>query len=212
MFMCIWQLALNHFTGAAGNFLVPISLMSENAFKTVLEIDTVSCLSLKRLVTRLSCHFFENKIGSFNTIKATLSHVRASKGAYIHVSATLHYKGIYKKYNHMPVLIIWSCRYPLPGSRFGSESRCRRSFGRSCGGGRPQWRSIQCYRPRPYTRHWGDEPFVCENFGSPSSSRGPPWHNQRCWKRYCVFVQRRSCFYYWTSPRRRRWLNAFWIL
>lgn len=58
--------------GAAGNFLVPISGMSENAFKTVLEIDTM---------------------GSFNTIKATLSHVRASKGAYIHVSATLHYKG-----------------------------------------------------------------------------------------------------------------------
>jgi len=58
--------------GAAGNFLAPISGMSENAFKTVLEIDTM---------------------GSFNTIKATLSHVRASKGAYIHVSATVHYKG-----------------------------------------------------------------------------------------------------------------------
>jgi len=58
--------------GAAGNFLVPISAMSENAFRTVLEIDT---------------------IGSFNTIKATLSHVRSSKGAYIHVSATLHYRG-----------------------------------------------------------------------------------------------------------------------
>jgi len=58
--------------GAAGNFLVPISGMSENAFKTVVEIDT---------------------IGSFNTIKATLDYVRASKGAYIHVSATLHYKG-----------------------------------------------------------------------------------------------------------------------
>lgn len=58
--------------GAAGNFLVPISGMSENAFKTVMEIDT---------------------IGSFNTIKATLDHVRASKGAYIHVSATLHYTG-----------------------------------------------------------------------------------------------------------------------
>jgi peroxisomal 2,4-dienoyl-CoA reductase len=27
--------------GAAGNFLVPISGMSENAFKTVMEIDTV---------------------------------------------------------------------------------------------------------------------------------------------------------------------------
>ncbi|CAA7262379.1 unnamed protein product [Cyclocybe aegerita] len=58
--------------GAAGNFLVPIQNMSENAFKTVMEIDT---------------------IGSFNTVKATLAHVRASKGAYIHVSATLHYSG-----------------------------------------------------------------------------------------------------------------------
>lgn len=29
-------------TGAAGNFLAPISGISENAFKTVLEIDTVS--------------------------------------------------------------------------------------------------------------------------------------------------------------------------
>jgi peroxisomal 2,4-dienoyl-CoA reductase len=59
--------------GAAGNFLVPISGMSENAFQTVVEIDT---------------------IGSFNTIKATLDYVRASKGAYIHVSSTLHYKGM----------------------------------------------------------------------------------------------------------------------
>jgi len=58
--------------GAAGNFLAPISGMSENAFKTVMEIDT---------------------IGTYNTIKATLMHVRAAKGAYIHVSATLHYSG-----------------------------------------------------------------------------------------------------------------------
>ncbi|KAJ3532873.1 hypothetical protein NMY22_g7566 [Coprinellus aureogranulatus] len=56
--------------GAAGNFLAPISGVSENAFKTVLEIDTM---------------------GTYNTIKATIQHVRASKGAYIHVSATLHY-------------------------------------------------------------------------------------------------------------------------
>jgi len=58
--------------GAAGNFLAPISGLSENAFRTVVEIDT---------------------LGTFNTIKATISHVRASKGSYIHVSATLHYKG-----------------------------------------------------------------------------------------------------------------------
>jgi len=58
--------------GAAGNFLAPISGVSENAFKTVLEIDTM---------------------GTYNTIKATLPHVRSSRGSYIHVSATLHYRG-----------------------------------------------------------------------------------------------------------------------
>ncbi|KAF9451457.1 2,4-dienoyl-CoA reductase [Macrolepiota fuliginosa MF-IS2] len=58
--------------GAAGNFLAPISGVSENAFRTVVEIDT---------------------IGTYNTMKATLPHVRASKGSYIHVSATLHYRG-----------------------------------------------------------------------------------------------------------------------
>jgi len=58
--------------GAAGNFMAPISGLSENAFKTVIEIDT---------------------LGTYNTIKATLPHVRATHGAYIHVSATLHYNG-----------------------------------------------------------------------------------------------------------------------
>jgi len=58
--------------GAAGNFLAPISGLSANGFKTVIEIDT---------------------IGTYNTIKATIDHVRASKGSYIHVSATLHYRG-----------------------------------------------------------------------------------------------------------------------
>jgi len=58
--------------GAAGNFLAPISGLSENAFRTVMEIDT---------------------IGTYNTIKATIPHVRESKGSYIHVSATLHYRG-----------------------------------------------------------------------------------------------------------------------
>ncbi|RDB30024.1 Peroxisomal 2,4-dienoyl-CoA reductase SPS19 [Hypsizygus marmoreus] len=58
--------------GAAGNFLAPISGLSENAFRTVVGIDT---------------------LGTFNTIKATIAHVRASKGSYIHVSATLHYNG-----------------------------------------------------------------------------------------------------------------------
>ncbi|KAI9457681.1 hypothetical protein HD554DRAFT_2141693 [Boletus coccyginus] len=59
-------------TGAAGNFLASIEGMSENAFRTVVEIDT---------------------IGSFNTVKATLPYIRVSHGSYIHVSATFHYRG-----------------------------------------------------------------------------------------------------------------------
>ncbi|KIY62476.1 NAD(P)-binding protein [Cylindrobasidium torrendii FP15055 ss-10] len=58
--------------GAAGNFLSPISQLSENGFRTVIEIDT---------------------LGTYNTIKATLPSLRASKGAYVMVSATLHYTG-----------------------------------------------------------------------------------------------------------------------
>ncbi|KAL6305733.1 hypothetical protein BKA93DRAFT_212553 [Sparassis latifolia] len=67
---CLQRLSTR--AGAAGNFLAPISGLSENGFKTVVEIDT---------------------FGTYNTIKATLPHVRASKGSYIHVSATLHYRG-----------------------------------------------------------------------------------------------------------------------
>jgi len=59
--------------GAAGNFLAPLSGLSENAFRTVIEIDT---------------------LGTYNTFKATIPHVRQSHGAYIHVSATLHYRGL----------------------------------------------------------------------------------------------------------------------
>ncbi|KAF8331493.1 NAD-P-binding protein [Cantharellus anzutake] len=58
--------------GAAGNFLSTIDNLSENGFKTVIEIDT---------------------LGTFNTVKATLPYVRESRGAYLHISATLHYRG-----------------------------------------------------------------------------------------------------------------------
>lgn len=57
---------------AAGNFLAPISGLSENAFRTVIEIDT---------------------LGTYNTVKATLPYIRKTKGAYLHISATLHYSG-----------------------------------------------------------------------------------------------------------------------
>jgi len=56
---------------AAGNFLAPISGLTEKGFKTVIEIDV---------------------LGTYNTIKATLPHVRKTKGSYVHCSATLHYR------------------------------------------------------------------------------------------------------------------------
>jgi len=59
--------------GAAGNFLASIDNLSANAFKTVMDIDV---------------------LGSYNTIKASLPHLKASKGRIIFVSATLHYTGI----------------------------------------------------------------------------------------------------------------------
>jgi 2,4-dienoyl-CoA reductase [(3E)-enoyl-CoA-producing], peroxisomal len=77
-------------TGAAGNFLAPISGISENAFRTVVEIDTVSSQECFLCPHR---HLPQQKLGTFNTIKATIAHVRASKGSYILVSATLHYNG-----------------------------------------------------------------------------------------------------------------------
>lgn len=47
--------------GAAGNFLAPISQLSTNAFRTVIEIDL---------------------LGSYNTAKATLPYLRESAAKY----------------------------------------------------------------------------------------------------------------------------------
>lgn len=73
--------------GAAGNFLAPISNLSTNAFKSVIDIDV---------------------LGSYNTLKATIPHLVKSAaqnpnsalqgspntgGRIIFVSATLHYVG-----------------------------------------------------------------------------------------------------------------------
>ncbi|KAI9753216.1 MAG: THO complex subunit 2 [Chaenotheca gracillima] len=85
---CVSELGAIDFViaGAAGNFLAPISQLSSNAFKSVIEIDV---------------------LGSYNTLKATLPHIQKSAkkhktdgktapqngtgGRIIFVSATLHY-------------------------------------------------------------------------------------------------------------------------
>ncbi|KAK4048190.1 peroxisomal 2 4-dienoyl-CoA reductase sps19 [Microbotryomycetes sp. JL201] len=58
--------------GAAGNFLSKLSGLSESAFATVVAIDL---------------------LGTYNTIKATLPEIKKTKGSYIAVTATLHYRG-----------------------------------------------------------------------------------------------------------------------
>lgn len=78
---------VNEFTsaGAAGNFLAPITGLSANAFKSVIDIDV---------------------LGSYNTLKATMPHLlksgasnpntglnESTGGRIIFVSATLHYTG-----------------------------------------------------------------------------------------------------------------------
>ncbi|ABN65974.1 Glucose/ribitol dehydrogenase [Scheffersomyces stipitis CBS 6054] len=59
--------------GAAGNFISDFNHLSSNAFKSVVSIDL---------------------LGSYNTAKATFQELRKTKGAYLFVSATLHYYGI----------------------------------------------------------------------------------------------------------------------
>ncbi|KAI5811294.1 hypothetical protein DFH27DRAFT_464158, partial [Peziza echinospora] len=58
--------------GAAGNFLAPVSALSENAFKTVVDIDL---------------------LGSYNTVKAVLPYFKSSSKKILFVSATMHYTG-----------------------------------------------------------------------------------------------------------------------
>lgn len=65
-------LCLSKETPADCSSLSPIDGLSPNGFKTVIDIDL---------------------LGTYNTIKATLPLVRESRGAYLHISATLHYRG-----------------------------------------------------------------------------------------------------------------------
>ena len=66
------------------------------------------------------------QLGTYNTIKATLPHLRASKGSYIHVSATLHYRGAYGPLATDAALVFlthdraFSARYTLSGPRLRS--------------------------------------------------------------------------------------------
>jgi 2,4-dienoyl-CoA reductase [(3E)-enoyl-CoA-producing], peroxisomal len=73
--------------------LAPIIGLSENAFKTVIDIDLVRGVSNPPIPTKLTPNSLPTQLGTYNTIKATLPHVRETQGSYIHISATLHYRG-----------------------------------------------------------------------------------------------------------------------
>lgn len=83
---CMYQPPDGNSAGAAGNFISPLSALSPNGFKAVIEIDT---------------------IGTFNTIKATIPYLVQSAarnpnpnpsgstgGRIVAVSATFHYTGM----------------------------------------------------------------------------------------------------------------------
>ena len=58
-------------------------MLSVNAFRTVVEIDLVSTLALSKCMmgpTQADMCFVQ--LGTYNTIKATLPHIRKTKGAY----------------------------------------------------------------------------------------------------------------------------------
>ncbi|RVX72851.1 hypothetical protein B0A52_03204 [Exophiala mesophila] len=77
--------------GAAGNFLVPMSQLSENAFKTVIDIDIIGSYNITKLVLP---HLVAS--AKKHNSSSTLPHTPTSGpgGRIIYVSATIHYTGL----------------------------------------------------------------------------------------------------------------------
>lgn len=76
--------------GAAGNFLAPISLMSENAFRTVMEIDTVPILLSLPYISLILFARLEPSIPS-----RRLSLTFADPGVVTYMSAQLYIIKVY---------------------------------------------------------------------------------------------------------------------
>jgi len=77
--------------GAAGNFLAPMSQLSPNAFKTVMDIDilgsyNVTKVALPHLITAAKKHNSSSSLPKSPTI--------GPAGRIIYVSATIHYTGL----------------------------------------------------------------------------------------------------------------------
>ncbi|KAK4100903.1 NAD(P)-binding protein [Parathielavia hyrcaniae] len=77
--------------GAAGNFIAPISSLSPNAFKTVLDIDTIGTFNtLKATIP----HLVDSAARNPNTDPTSTSHSGQTGGCFLAVSATFHYTGM----------------------------------------------------------------------------------------------------------------------
>lgn len=132
---CVFRL-LNRNTGAAGNFLVPISEMSENAFKTVMEIDTVSLF--RPLKSRggccCTCHSYFRRLEVSTQLKQLLltSALRKERTFTLALLCTIAVSG-HSSIRETKILMFR--RHSLPSSRLRCESRCRCLV--SCVGG---WR------------------------------------------------------------------------
>lgn len=75
--------------GAAGNFLAPISQLSANAFRTVMEIDTLGSYHTAKAVLP---YLIESATKYPNTGKATAK-TGGTGGRMIFISASFHFKG-----------------------------------------------------------------------------------------------------------------------
>lgn len=80
-----------HSAGAAGNFLAPLSQLSPNAFKSVMDIDILGSFN----VTKLALPHLVASAKRHNS-SSTLPHTSTSGpgGRIIYVSATIHYTGL----------------------------------------------------------------------------------------------------------------------
>ncbi|KAL2810348.1 hypothetical protein BJX63DRAFT_444789 [Aspergillus granulosus] len=84
---CVKELGSIDFliAGAAGNFLAPMSRLSINAFRTVLEIDTLGSFNVTKLALPHLMAAAKKGVSSIST--------QAPAGRIIYVSATMHYTG-----------------------------------------------------------------------------------------------------------------------
>jgi len=90
---CVKQLGSIDFliAGAAGNFLAPLSQLSPNAFKTVMDIDILGSYNITKICLP---HLVESAKKHNSSSSLPKSAYAGPSGRIIYVSATIHYTGL----------------------------------------------------------------------------------------------------------------------